>query len=533
MARLVLSLAVSLFVFASCFAPSFAAVAVATRQSDVTVKGSIDVSCPECKLIVGVIFDIAGNKTSLNITEEIARSTCNSVFANDTTRRTTCLLIVDVIGAVLPLLSKGVNELAWNVPLTVCADLVKVCTEPCCVLATSPEQLRLSYAHSTDLSQMHVTWVTLNETPGAMVQYWGSPNAAPQVGKETTRTYTVGGWIGVIHMATMTGLHPGTNYTYRVGSSVHGWSKNVTFSTLPTIIGVPARPLRMVAIADMGYGPNSDENVAAMTALVDAGQVDLLSHYGDVSYADADEQHWDDFWRKVEPIASRVPYMTTPGNHELWWNFTAYQARCAMSMPSAGPNTLPGAMYYNLQIGTVHFVYLDSETWIDTPSIDAAQISWAKNRIASVNRTQVPWLVVMQHRGLYCTGDKFQCQDFGEVLRLQVEGLFNDLKVDVNIAGHIHNYLRMYPVYGGIVMGKSYTNPSTPVYFTNGAGGNREGQTGVKKDHEWVAAGCRSVGHQLLEFTADPVTGERIMVSKFIRAADGSVCDEVTVTKTA
>ena len=39
--------------------------------------------------------------------------------------------------------------------------------------------------------------------------------------------------------------------------------------------------------------------------------------------------HWDVFMRKIEPIASRVPYMVSPGNHEVWFNFTAYVYTCS------------------------------------------------------------------------------------------------------------------------------------------------------------------------------------------------------------
>ena len=81
-------------------------------------------------------------------------------------------------------------------------------------------------------------------------------------------------------------------------------------------------------------------------------------------------------------------------------------------------------------------------------------------------------------------------------------------------------------------MGTNYTDPTTPIYFTNGAGGNREGNDRVKKDYAWVAAGCESVGHQVIEFVFDAATNVRTMTSKFIRAADGSLCDEITVTKT-
>lgn len=28
---------------------------------------------------------------------------------------------------------------------------------------------------------------------------------------------------------------------------------------------------------------------------------------------------WDNFMHQIEPIASQIPYMTTPGNHERDW----------------------------------------------------------------------------------------------------------------------------------------------------------------------------------------------------------------------
>jgi hypothetical protein len=40
-------------------------------------------------------------------------------------------------------------------------------------------------------------------------------------------------------------------------------------------------------------------------------------HSGDISYADGYEPHWDDFFNKIQPIAASVPYMVSPGNHEV------------------------------------------------------------------------------------------------------------------------------------------------------------------------------------------------------------------------
>ena len=45
---------------------------------------------------------------------------------------------------------------------------------------------------------------------------------------------------------------------------------------------------------------------------------DAVLHIGDFAYDlhDDDGKVGDEFMRMVEPVAGRVPYMVTPGNHE-------------------------------------------------------------------------------------------------------------------------------------------------------------------------------------------------------------------------
>lgn len=45
--------------------------------------------------------------------------------------------------------------------------------------------------------------------------------------------------------------------------------------------------------------------------------------------------------QKVEPYAARIPYMTTPGNHETFYNFAAYRYRYQMPVDNLGPEGLP------------------------------------------------------------------------------------------------------------------------------------------------------------------------------------------------
>ena len=39
-------------------------------------------------------------------------------------------------------------------------------------------------------------------------------------------------------------------------------------------------------------------------------------HNGDISYARGYFSQWDNFFDQLYPLASRLPYMTCPGNHE-------------------------------------------------------------------------------------------------------------------------------------------------------------------------------------------------------------------------
>lgn len=45
----------------------------------------------------------------------------------------------------------------------------------------------------------------------------------------------------------------------------------------------------------------------------------LLLHIGDISYARGYESQWEQFHDQIEPISTRLPYMTAIGNHERDW----------------------------------------------------------------------------------------------------------------------------------------------------------------------------------------------------------------------
>lgn len=210
-------------------------------------------ACESCMFVTGIMQDVARNASDMKEFVALMDAGCNAAFANDPASLTACDLIVAAAEALAPWLDSQMETLAWDEPEAICA-LFGQCMVPCCDSEHTPEQIRLSF-NSSDISTMRVTWVTLNTSAAPQVQYGvagGGNGVLPFSASALSSTYTFAGWLGVLHSTVMTGLQPGTKYSYRVGDAATLWSEVYNFTTMPTNVGTPARPLRVVQIGDMG-----------------------------------------------------------------------------------------------------------------------------------------------------------------------------------------------------------------------------------------------------------------------------------------
>ena len=139
---------------------------------------------------------------------------------------------------------------------------------------------------------------------------------------------------------------------------------------------------------------------------------DAVVHVGDMAYdmAEMDGERGDIFMEQIEPIASMVPYMTCPGNHEWHYNFSNYKAR--FNMPSDEEKN----MFFSFDIGPVHFVSISTEFYyfLNFGLIQVKhQYDWLENDLAHVDRSLTPWVVLYGHRPMYCTNaDRDDCTKF-------------------------------------------------------------------------------------------------------------------------
>ena len=237
-------------------------------------------TCDACVFIVGISQEIAENKTTFAEVTALVEEGCTVI--DDPAFKAVCDGLVTGLLELLPFLDQQLRTLAWDIPLGFCATFFPVCTITCCLTDTSPEQLHLSFT-GNDYSEMGIMWTTLNATATSIVQWQiGDESSQPPFSSTAsgyTWTYTFGGWLGVLHMATMTGLVPSTRYAYRVGDNVGGWSSVYSFKTMDPKAGSTV-PLRIAQIGDAAYDVNSDITFQSLTQLTLAGEIDFIMHIG-------------------------------------------------------------------------------------------------------------------------------------------------------------------------------------------------------------------------------------------------------------
>jgi len=328
-----------------------------------------------------------------------------------------------------------------------------------------------------------------------------------------SRTYTM-------HVAHLGGLRPRTRYYYKVGGPRSGWSE-ATFSFVTQPAPAAAQPI-FPPLTYAVYGDFGDYNGRArpmMVAEAKKRRLDMVLHVGDFAYDfnSDDGRNGDQFMRDMEELGANVPWMTTPGNHEVSLNFNHYTNRFRNMPANSGSKlefpqiygTVANNWWYSFRTGYVYVIFLFSEfygylnadagmrEWARAKR--AEQHAWFQKELARANamRDRHPWLLVGTHHPMYCTRDTpwDGCGDLALNMRdgyqespsgqreHGLEKLVHEAGVDLFVAGHVHNYERMYdiapwpntetPCLAGKTT-RSTHNPPACTYVLTAAPGNVE-----------------------------------------------------------
>ncbi|AKJ05584.1 uncharacterized protein (TIGR03382 family) [Archangium gephyra] len=260
---------------------------------------------------------------------------------------------------------------------------------------------------------------------------------------------------GRTHAIVLSGLQPGTEYTYLV-EACGARTTPVRFSTAP----VPGtRSVHFTAVGDFGMN-NADQRAVANAML--ARKPELFLMLGDNAYESGTEAEFQsNLFVPMAPLLAQVPSVAVPGNHEYVTN-RAQPYFDNLYLPTSPTG---GEHYYSFDWGHVHFVGLDANCAMGMASQDrcslAAQRKWLEQDLAA---SDAPWKVVFLHYPPWSSGE----HGSQPLIHREFTPLFEKYGVDLVLTGHDHHYERTYPMKGSAV-GRS--GEQNPTYLVVGGGG--------------------------------------------------------------
>ncbi|XP_033755018.1 acid phosphatase type 7-like [Pecten maximus] len=389
-------------------------------------------------------------------------------------------------------------------------------------------QIHLSFGSTIDV--MKVTWSTDDDVV-CHVEYWAIYEERMRV-KASQSELLTDNWKAMkyIHMAEMLGLSPRQSYTYKL-ICTNETSENWTFTTQPR---TPDRPVKFLVYGDMGYN-HGRKTVEVLKEDVALEKYDAICHVGDIAYDMETDGglNGDNFMELIQPVAARVPYMTSPGNHELTNSLHHYRTR--FSMPGVSWPMPLDRLWYSYNVGPVHFISFSSEVYfIDNAYYVCTQFYWLLEDLikANQNRDKQPWIVAMGHRPMYCSNhDVDDCTGriFGHLVKNGLEDLFYAQGVDLILQAHEHSYERLWPVYKNRVVAKNYNHPQAPVHIISGAAGSGEGADPMGDRGPWSA--FASAEGSLNSFGRLHVYNSSHLYFEQVKVKDGQPLDSVWVVQ--
>lgn len=356
----------------------------------------------------------------------------------------------------------------------------------------------------------------------------------------------------VLHDAVLTGLVPGRRYSYKVA---HGHEIN-SFQAAPPV--GRKEGFQFLVYGDMGdpdhhraKAPGAAGTAKYVRRDVEAG-ADMVLHVGDISYANGDEKVWDSFMDAIEPASKRVPYMVAVGNHEYdyrgqgrrdkggdpsgstsaynpkWGNYgndsggeCGVTVASRFSMPgddadanAAAPNGPANPpFWYSYNYGSVHFTVVSTEHSLER---DSHQYKWLEADFKSVDRCVTPWLVVAMHRPMYVVYPHKSNRRVADHLRGQLEGLFNEVEVDLVLSGHVHSYARTCNVLDERCVAMEEGGMT---HITLGCGGHKLSDVAHSQE-DWLVHTKAQFGYGRVT-----VTDGYSLKFEYVRTKDGKVND--------
>ena len=343
-----------------------------------------------------------------------------------------------------------------------------------------PTQITVAFGEDPATSKNFV-WFTDEDISGTQIQYIeGEFDAAKaetvngEFDKYVTTTANID--LGIFatlmqkevgrHSVSLTGLEPGTEYSYRVGDPDLGyWSDVYTFTTAPA----DGTPFDALLITDIqGSGMNPYEIAADILDAIGTSDIfpegyGFVINAGDVVDNSRNWVQWEYFLGSMQDYWANTTQVVANGNHDKYFyegydetdlsesaenmwidsdaitdEYNYLQFHYGFAIPDQDTST--GA-YYSFDYSSVHFTVLNTnDLSADGDELSAAQTKWLLDDLASTDKR---FKIVVMHKSIYSAGSHIDDSDVIG-LRKQLTEIFADNGVSLVLSGHDHTYSESY-----------------------------------------------------------------------------------------
>ena len=380
-------------------------------------------------------------------------------------------------------------------------------------LTSNPREMRVVFA-STSTS----TTTSQNATATALLSDGRNFTATPYTYHVPSRWWQPKGWLGQLYSVVFDQLEYNLTYSYALSLNVD----DVAVGRVGLIKPPPPTTTNTFQMLD----PSDTSQTVSFATYGDMGTVmplgfkvfdkvkeehlrdpfDFILHQGDISYAGVDtsikilniskddewEYIWDLFGRQIEPVAANIPYMTSTGNHEAWYNFTSFRARYPMPYPEQKEDEAD-AFWFAFDAGPVHVVSASSEHSYEVGSAQYIWLAAELQKSKKMKEKNGTWIVFAIHRPLYSSDlDGFSQHIPGSHMVAVLEPLLLNARVDLTLTGHQHGYERIHPNVNGTVTERTnaqseYVSPNGPVHLMVGSAGAFQNEKWFEPQPAWSA----------------------------------------------
>lgn len=264
------------------------------------------------------------------------------------------------------------------------------------------------------------------------------------------------------YAAKVKNIMPDHEYIYRIGSEETMSEKN-SFS----LNDLESDEMTFMYIGDIQYQLRDRDYESWGNMLKDAYKsnpdTDLVLSGGDMVDKGADVKDWEAFFSNGESVFSRIPLMSTIGNHENPGSPGKYLQ--LMALPENGALE---EQVYSFDYGLCHFVSLNSCLFMAEneakegyrENIDAVS-EWLKE---DLDKSSAEWKIVYMHHPMYPVVED---DDLYSRMRTEWEDILVENGVDLVLYGHQHAYMRTEPI-NGITYIMGYSGEKRSYYIEEG-----------------------------------------------------------------